>query len=83
MCPLSMIDGSIGQRKELPRKDRVQGGYFALLRGGGDTVFGLWLWRILLRPSVLHFVQQWHNKLLRIRYFNDSSEFDVLKRAFY
>ncbi|GBM73563.1 hypothetical protein AVEN_98793-1 [Araneus ventricosus] len=45
-----LIVGSSGQGKVLPQEDRVPGGYVALLRAK-TAVFGVCLWRIVLRQG--------------------------------
>ncbi|GFX05444.1 uncharacterized protein TNCV_1007661 [Trichonephila clavipes] len=48
MYPLCMIVGSNGQGMVLPQEDRIPCGSEALLRGQ-TAVFGVRLWRIVLR----------------------------------
>ncbi|GFV98958.1 uncharacterized protein TNCV_3390211 [Trichonephila clavipes] len=71
-----MIVGSNGQGIVLPQADRVPGGHVALMRGKTD-VFGVRLWRIVLRlrqKFEMQLVPLSHNELLEIGCFMDSSE---------
>ncbi|GFU74218.1 calcitonin receptor [Trichonephila clavipes] len=76
MYPLCTIVGRSDQEMVLPQEDRVPGGQVALLREKTAT-FGIWLWHIVLRLRLkfeLQLAPVWHNDLLEIGYFKDSSE---------
>lgn len=62
-------------RGKVRQQDLSSGGQVALLRG--NTVFGLWMWHIILRLKQkleLQLVPQLHNKILQIGFFNHSPE---------